>query len=220
MRVCIKVLLILLITGSCVFSQEESINLISDVSARIVKKSVELKWRVEKDSPAAVFRIEYKKGSEEIYLPVDKISLSEFEFKREKDSVEYLFFSLKHVPVSNGVFLYRIAMLDNFGNELSFQEIKVGYSEKSDLLLHQNNPNPFNPVTNISFELNSTTRVKLKVFSIDGKEVAVLLDEVKNPGSYKIEFNISKYGNYSSGIYFYKIDTDYSSDIKKMIYTK
>jgi hypothetical protein len=62
--------------------------------------------------------------------------------------------------------------------------------------------------------------VKLKVFSIDGKEVAVLLDEVKNPGSYKIEFNISKYGNYSSGIYFYKIDTDYSSDIKKMIYTK
>ncbi len=220
MRFCIKVLLILFITGSFAFSQVNSSNRISDISARIVKKSVELKWKVEKGCPATAFRIDYKKGSDETYLPVDKISLSEFEYSREKDSVEYLYFSLKHVPVSNGVFLYRIALFDNFGNEAAFQEIKVGYSEKSDCLLYQNNPNPFNPVTNISFELNSATHVKLKVFSIDGKEVAVLLDELKNPGSYKIEFNISKYGNYSSGIYFYKIDTDYSSDIKKMIYTK
>jgi len=75
--------------------------------------------------------------------------------------------------------------------------------------LSQNYPNPFNPITIINYELPAsrqggriTNYVSLKVFDVLGNEVANLVNEKKNPGSYKVEFNGS---NLSSGIYFYSL---------------
>ena len=50
-----------------------------------------------------------------------------------------------------------------------------------------------------------------------GKEVATLVNEVKNQGSYSVDFNAS---NFSSGVYFYKLETNGFSDIKKMMMIK
>ncbi len=83
--------------------------------------------------------------------------------------------------------------------------------------LYQNYPNPFNPSTNIKFDLTGNGSVKLKVYNELGKEVATLLDGVRNSGSYEVKFDAA---NLSSGIYFYKLETENSSVTKKMLLVK
>jgi len=83
--------------------------------------------------------------------------------------------------------------------------------------LSQNYPNPFNPVTNINFSIPKSGFVKLEVYDILGKVVATLVNENVKAGNYKVDFNAS---NFSSGVYFYRINTDGFSDIKKMMLVK
>jgi hypothetical protein len=83
--------------------------------------------------------------------------------------------------------------------------------------LNQNFPNPFNPYTNITFSLKENTLVTLKVYDILGKEVSVLIYEMLNQGSHKVEFNGS---DLESGIYFYEIRADNFRDVKKLILLK
>ncbi|HPS64726.1 MAG TPA: T9SS type A sorting domain-containing protein, partial [Ignavibacteria bacterium] len=83
--------------------------------------------------------------------------------------------------------------------------------------LSQNYPNPFNPSTQIKFSVPQTKNVRISIYDALGKEVSVLLNEVKNPGEYVVTFNGN---NLSSGIYFYKLTSGDFTDIKKMILVK
>ncbi len=79
--------------------------------------------------------------------------------------------------------------------------------------LEQNYPNPFNPITNIKFQIAKSGNVKLIVFDILGKEVATLVNESLQPGTYETTFDAS---NLTSGIYFYRLQTDKFVETKKM----
>ena len=68
--------------------------------------------------------------------------------------------------------------------------------------LSQNYPNPFNPTTSIRYMVSSITNVKLTVYDILGREIAVLVNEEKPAGTYEVTFNVS---NLSSGTYFYRL---------------
>ena len=83
--------------------------------------------------------------------------------------------------------------------------------------LSNNYPNPFNPSTNISYNLSKETFVKINVFDILGRNVANLVDEKKPEGSYSVTFNAT---DLNSGIYFYRIETDYASETKKIVLIK
>ncbi len=83
--------------------------------------------------------------------------------------------------------------------------------------LSQNYPNPFNPTTNIGFRIANFGFVSLKVYDVLGREVATLINEEKFPGEYEIKFDAS---HLSSGIYFYKLQTEKYSSTKKMILLK
>lgn len=85
------------------------------------------------------------------------------------------------------------------------------------LELNQNYPNPFNPVTNISYSLPKVSAVKLVVFDVLGREVATLVNETQNAGTYNIDFNAS---NFASGMYVYRLVTAGQSISKKMILIK
>lgn len=79
-------------------------------------------------------------------------------------------------------------------------------------VLHQNFPNPFNPVTNIKFEIAESGYVKLAVFDILGKEISEPVSEKLNAGTYRVTFDGS---SLSSGVYYYKLTTgDYSETMK------
>jgi hypothetical protein len=83
--------------------------------------------------------------------------------------------------------------------------------------LYQNYPNPFNPSTNIDYSVNKKGYIKLSVFDISGKEIAVLYDGIQNEGKYNTRWNAS---NYSSGIYFLKLTSGSFQSVKKMMLLK
>ncbi|MBS1516376.1 MAG: T9SS type A sorting domain-containing protein [Bacteroidetes bacterium] len=85
--------------------------------------------------------------------------------------------------------------------------------------LSQNYPNPFNPSTRINYELKNTNYVTLKVFDLLGKEVASLVNEKQNAGSYAVDFNSTEY-NLPSGIYFYTLAAGEFKETRKMILIK
>lgn len=88
--------------------------------------------------------------------------------------------------------------------------------------LHQNYPNPFNPVTTIKYQLPVESKVSLKVFDVLGREVKTLINEFQPAGHFKLEWNgTDSFGNkVTSGIYFYRIETDNYNSVKKMLLLK
>jgi hypothetical protein len=84
-------------------------------------------------------------------------------------------------------------------------------------VMFQNYPNPFNPSTTIKFELPKTTDVKVAVYDITGKELEVLVNEKLQTGTYQTTWNGERY---SSGVYFYKIQTDDFVQTKRMVLIK
>ncbi|MBK7629235.1 MAG: T9SS type A sorting domain-containing protein [Ignavibacteriales bacterium] len=83
--------------------------------------------------------------------------------------------------------------------------------------LEQNYPNPFNPSTSIQYAISSKQFVTLKVFDVLGKEIATLVNEEKSAGSYEVNFNASQF---SSGVYFYELQTGSFVETRKMILLK
>ncbi|MCI0472410.1 MAG: T9SS type A sorting domain-containing protein, partial [Ignavibacteria bacterium] len=78
--------------------------------------------------------------------------------------------------------------------------------------LSQNYPNPFNPVTKINYGITMASVVKVSVYNLLGKEVAVLVNDFQQAGNYYVNFDAS---NLSSGIYYYRIDAGEFSEVKK-----
>jgi hypothetical protein len=85
--------------------------------------------------------------------------------------------------------------------------------------LFQNYPNPFNPSTEIKFQIPVAGFVQLKLYDVLGREVATLVNEWKGAGSYTISFDIrnSPFGILPSGVYFYRINVNKFTDMKKAI---
>jgi hypothetical protein len=94
----------------------------------------------------------------------------------------------------------------------------VGTEEKPFTFgLEQNYPNPFNPSTKISFKLKVSSFTKLKVFDLLGREVATLVNEVKQPGTYEVTWDA---GERSSGVYFYRLAAGSSVETRKLMLLK
>ena len=83
--------------------------------------------------------------------------------------------------------------------------------------LSQNYPNPFNPTTVIGYRLPTKSFATLKVYDILGIDVATLVNENKEAGSYVVEWNASKF---ASGVYFYRLQAGNYDSVKKLILMK
>lgn len=86
--------------------------------------------------------------------------------------------------------------------------------QPSKFYLDQNFPNPFNPETNIAYQLPVASQVELKVFNLLGSEIATLVNKQQNAGHYQVKFDAS---SLSSGMYFYRLKAGNSILTKKMI---
>jgi hypothetical protein len=83
--------------------------------------------------------------------------------------------------------------------------------------LMQNYPNPFNPSTQIEFALPEASHVNLEVYNLLGERVAVLVNEVRPAGYFTARFDAA---SLPSGLYFYRMTTNSTSLIKKMMFIK
>ena len=88
--------------------------------------------------------------------------------------------------------------------------------------LSQNYPNPFNPTTIISWQSPVGSWQTLKVYDILGNEIATLVDEYREAGSYEVEFNVAQVSKpeLPSGIYLYKLTAGKFSTVRKMMLIK
>jgi hypothetical protein len=87
----------------------------------------------------------------------------------------------------------------------------------SNFNLTDNYPNPFNPATGFNYSIPVTANVKIEIFNSLGEKVKTLVDEVKPEGEYYVRFDA---GEYSSGIYYYRLTADNFVSIKKMLLIK
>ncbi len=110
--------------------------------------------------------------------------------------------------------------------KVKFSDITVGTNENvvvsKPSMLKQNYPNPFNPTTKISFTLNKGEKANLSIYNVKGQLVKTLVDGYANAGSHEVVWNGLDNNNshVGSGVYFYKLSTSSSSEIKKMVLMK
>src|SRR5205085_9879602 len=132
---------------------------------------------------------------------------------------------VKVAGVPNGTYTIRVQGNGPNGTPVHerFININVGFvgivnnSIPEFFNLYQNYPNPFNPVTRIQYAVPKEGNVKLIVYDMLGKEISTLVNQRSQPGRYEVEFDAS---NLASGVYFYKIEAEAFTDIKKMILLK
>ena len=96
-------------------------------------------------------------------------------------------------------------------------EIDVDNKEANiptEFILFDNYPNPFNPVTTISFQIPKSSFISLKIYDVIGTEVATLVLENLPVGNYKYNWDA---GNLASGVYFYRLQSKNFTSTKKMI---
>jgi hypothetical protein len=80
-----------------------------------------------------------------------------------------------------------------------------------------NYPNPFNPSTEIRYEILTPSTVRLDVFDILGRNVATLVNGRQSTGAYQVTFNAA---SFSSGVYFYRLQAGSFSETKRMLLVK
>ena len=177
-----------------VISWSESNNTFSDLKFRLFESNQTAKSEILYGSESQ----ERNQSNPDIYLSADKI---------------YNVWQDNHEPgvgydIWANVFNYQDLLTDL---EVNGNEISVNYK------LNQNYPNPFNPSTVISFSIPQTANVELNVYNILGQKVAVLLNDIKQPGNYKISWDAS---DMSSGVYVYKLQAGKRTFIRKMLLLK
>ena len=125
--------------------------------------------------------------------------------------------------VENGSWYYRLKQVDTdnrvyYTDPIHVEVTSVKESAPAEFRLMQNYPNPFNPSTEIRFTVKQTSRATLDVYNAIGQKVATLFDDVAEAGYYhKVKLDGT---NLTTGVYFYRLQSGKSSDLKKLILLK
>lgn len=182
---------------------------LTSFNASVKSNNVILKWTTATESNNSGFEIERRSSN----TNWSKIAFVQgFGTSTEKQS-----YSFTDKNLSRGKYQYRLKQIDFDGTFEYSKSIEVDVTLPAKFELAQNYPNPFNPTTSISFTIPQSGNVKLAVYNLLGQEVAVILNEYKEAGSYNIEFDAQ---NMNSGVYLYKLESNGLTLTKKMTLLK
>ncbi|MFN3135996.1 MAG: T9SS type A sorting domain-containing protein, partial [Candidatus Kryptonium sp.] len=181
------------------------------VTAELKEGKISISWEVKDPGFVARFILE-RKIKDEQFQPIYQTLAS--------DLNKYTFVDLD--VEDNSVYFYRVKRVNKDGSFEFSDEIKVGVGLKKDFEIIGNFPNPFNSETKIIYTLFNDTYVKLTVYDIVGREIAVLVDGFQNAGKHEVSFNLGniKVDEITSGIYLYKLQTQRGYEIRKMVVIK
>jgi photosystem II stability/assembly factor-like uncharacterized protein len=185
-------------------------------TAEVVGEEVTLNWTTATETNNQGFEIQRSESRDHPPLAEDweKIGyVSGYGTTTEPKSYSFI-----DTDVYSGNYKYRMKQLDYDGTFSYSKEIELNVDfSPQEFMLYQNYPNPFNSSTVISYQLPLISNVTLKVYDILGNELAILVNEEKQPGVYSISFDAS---TISSGIYLYQLKTGAFVHTNKMILTK
>lgn len=147
---------------------------------------------------------------------IDQIKLEAVEMKDPNHRLQFIY----HTDAASGRTLS--SQVPEHDLEIVVDLDNLEGAGKSDNLptvfaLNQNYPNPFNPSTVVSFDLPVASRVSITVFNVLGQKVTTIVDEEMVAGSHEKSWDATEY---SSGLYFYRIQADNFTETKKMLLLK
>jgi len=158
---------------------------------------VDLHWRTETEVNNYGFNIERSSSS----LGTSWETIGFVNGNGNSNSPKFYNFTDKDIQIS-GTYNYRLKQTDNDGTFDYSKVVSVDVSMPGSYYLSQNYPNPFNPETKIDFNIPEKQMVTLRVYNTLGEQVADLINEEKDAGSYSVTFDAS---NLPSGIYIYRL---------------
>ena len=128
------------------------------------------------------------------------------------------YYTFKDDGVKKGKYSYRLKQIDRDGTfeYHNTAEVVIGLNPTK-IVLDGNYPNPFNSTTVISYQIPKTGNVEIKLYNLLGKEIATIENEVKEEGFHEVKFNS---GSIPSGVYYYKLQSNNQTEIKKMVLMK
>ena len=183
-------------------------------NAEMVDENVVLNWSTATETNNNGFQIEKRQKSD----VKGQTEFSNVGFVSGKGTTtERTFYSFTDKNNKPGTYLYRLKQTDFDGTFSYSNEIEVEVSAPKDFALYQNYPNPFNPSTKIKFALPVKTNLTLSVYNTLGEKVAEIFNGEMEEGYHEMMFNAS---GLSSGIYFYKIESENFNAAKKMTLIK
>ncbi len=183
-------------------------------SVQVDNWNVILNWQTATEIDNYGFEVE--RAIENGQLTIDnwvKIGL----VQGQGNSNSYKTYSYTDKNLQSGKYLYRLKMIDTDGSFEYSNEVEVEVTPPTEFALYQNYPNPFNPTTKIRFTIPSSGKVTIKIFNILGEELAILFNDIVDPGKFEIDFNTS---NFESGLYLYRLVWNESFITKKMLLVK
>jgi len=116
-----------------------------------------------------------------------------------------------------GIYLYRLKQFDFDGTVAYSPEVEIDVTAPQEFALFQNYPNPFNPTTTIKFALAEKTELMIAVYNSLGEKVDQVFSGELDEGYHEVEFSAE---THSSGIYFYRFESQKFVSVKKMIILK
>jgi len=180
---------------------------LTSFNATATSEGVLLNWTTATEINNHGFEIERSEDATEFYTVAFIQGAGTSTESREyvyTDNVEYK---------GGEIFYYRLKQVDLDGRVEYSDIVEVEFDIPRDFVLHQNYPNPFNPSTTIKYAVPNTSQVSIKVYDMTGQEVASLVNEMKEAGTYEIKFDAR---NLASGIYIYRMIADNFTSVKKL----
>ena len=184
---------------------------LASFNANVSGRNVILNWTTSSESNNAGFDIERRSAEGIEWTKVGNVA-------GNGTSTLLHDYSFTDRNVLTGKYNYRLKQTDYNGNyEYHNLTSEINVGTPNSFSLKQNYPNPFNPTTKIDFDIAVDGNVKLTVYNSSGKEIATLVNEFKTSGYHSVTFDAR---NISSGIYYYKLESNGVSKVMKMTLLK
>jgi endonuclease/exonuclease/phosphatase family metal-dependent hydrolase len=188
------------------FDDSTPVELLS-FTASVSKNTVSLDWTTATELNNSGFEIQ--RSSKKEWKPISFV-------EGYGTTIESHNYSYADENLIAGQYKYRLKQID-FSGQYEYSDVIEVEINPTQYKLSQNYPNPFNPLTIINYQIPEVSFVTLEVYNAIGEVIEILVNEVKQVGSYEVKFDGEKL---SSGIYYYKMQSTNFIETKKMVLIK
>lgn len=182
---------------------------LTSFTASVNANAVTLNWRTATETNNKGFEVQRKANNSD-WIKISFIN-------GNGTSTQAHSYSYTDQNLGSNNYSYRLKQIDFDGSFAYSNVVNASISTPTKFELSQNYPNPFNPTTKINFAIPSNGNVRLTVYNLLGQEITTLANRFMKAGNYTFDFNAS---NLNSGLYFYKLESNGLTQVKKMMLVK